>query len=218
MAIAISDVGKVKIIQGTEGGDTYEVRMRGEMDKKKLCYRPVDEKDEFGISKRCSQVAGFGTDHVGTGACMYHGPDGKSHISKLKNGRHAHGMRRGLSTRIDKYKEKDQQELRSLEDELVSLKAIFEEFMETFPNPNDKSYGVNLERARRLVSSISSLVDRISKIESRNAITVSQVMYLRATVADILMKYIDDPFKQRQAAQELVQRVGGKNEYPIIEA
>ena len=89
MAISISHVGKVTITKGTEGGDTYEVRMRGEMEKKKLCYRKViDPRDIFDMEMRCEKVAGFGTDHVGTGACKFHSND-RAGTTTLSHGRTA---------------------------------------------------------------------------------------------------------------------------------
>jgi hypothetical protein len=215
VALSISKVGKVTIIEGTEGGDTYEVRMRGELDKKKLCYRKVrNQVDEFDIDMRCEQTAGFGTDHVGTGACKFHAAKGMN----ITHGRDALQTRSELAERIDNYKKQDQGDLLDLTSELSTMKAIFEEFIEGFAKPKDTNYGVHLERATKMISTIMRLVDNISKIESRNAITASQVMYLRAVVADILMKYINDPSLQKQAAQELVQRVGGTAEYPVIEA
>jgi hypothetical protein len=215
MALSISKVGKVIIIEGTEGGDTYEVRMRGELDKKKLCYRKVRKQtDKFGLEMRCEQPSGFGTDHVGTGACKFHSSNGVA----ITHGRSAVQTRSQLAARIDKYKIQDQADLLDLSTELSTMKAIFEEFIEGFAKPKDTNYGVHLERATKMISTIMRLVDNISKIESRNAITASQVIYLRAVVSDILMKYIIDPVDQKRAAQELVQRVGGTTEYPVIEA
>lgn len=216
MAISISDVAKVKIIKGTEGGDTYEVRMRGELDKKRVCYRPVDEVDDLDIKMRCANPAGAGTDHKGKGPCHLHSTD-KMRAMSIKHGRNATVTRGSLAKRIDKYKEKDQGELLDLTAELSTMKGILEELVEEFPDPNDTSYGVKLDRVTKIISMINRLVDSISKIESRNAITVTQVIYLRAVLSDILMKYIEHPADQKRAAQELVQRVGGREEYPVVE-
>ena len=215
MSISISDVGKVTIIKGTEGGDTFEVRMRGSMDAKKLCYRSVNQLDGFGMKMKCASVAGAGTDHLGTGACQFHSGN---NVPSFKDGRLATVTRGQLASRIEKFKNQDQADLLDMSGELSTMKAIFEEFIETFPSTEESSYGVHLERVTKMLSTIMRLVDNISKIESRNAITASQVIYLRAVLSDILMKYIEDPLKQKQAAQELVHRVGGRNEYAILES
>jgi hypothetical protein len=51
------------------------------------------------------------------------------------------------------------------------------------------------------------LVDNISKIESRNAITANQVLYLRATIANILVTWITDPSDRERAVKELTTRM-----------
>ena len=56
---------------------------------------------------------------------------------------------------------------------------------------------------------MSNLVEKISKIDNRNALTAAQVLYLRATVADLLMKYLPDPQLREKAAKELAVRLGG---------
>jgi hypothetical protein len=46
-------------------------------------------------------------------------------------------------------------------------------------------------------------------VENRNTLTAAQVLYLRATVADIIMKYLPDPFERERAAKEIANRMGG---------
>lgn len=121
------------------------------------------------------------------------------------NGRQAYTSRAKLKRTRDAYLE-DRDKLMDLSEELATLRAIFQEFLDVFADPNQDDYGIHLNRVIKIISTMGTLVDKISKIESRNKITAAEVMYLQATVADLLIKYIHDPVQQEQAVKELVMR------------
>jgi hypothetical protein len=64
-------------------------------------------------------------------------------------------------------------------------------------------------KMQQLVGTLGNLAEKMSRIENRNTLTAAQVLYLRATVADLLMKYIQDPYDRDRAAKELASRMGG---------
>jgi hypothetical protein len=188
---------------GTPGGVTYYIRRAGEKELRPLCYRPLHGKPE----QRCTNTAGYDTWHLGTGACKFHGGANKG--LNITTGRSATITRERLRTQIESYLGQDRKQLLDLSYELASAKAIYDEFMASFPDTAAENYGMQLSRFMAIIDNMSNLVERISKIDNRNALTNAQVLYLRATVADILMKYLSDPLTREKAAKELAARLGG---------
>jgi hypothetical protein len=194
---------------GTPGGTTYWVRKSGEREFKALCFRPLHGKPE----ERCSNGAGYDTWHSGNGACKFHG--GATQKYNVVTGRNATVNRERLRTQIDNYLSLDRKKLLDLSYELAVSKAIFDESIETFPEVSNINYGFSLARFLKLLESMGNLVEKISKIDSRDALTAAQVLYLRATVADIMMKYITDPITRERAAKELASRLGGEVQHDV---
>lgn len=222
-----ADCAEIRKEIETYGGDTYHIKLHGEDEFKALCFRPSRGKknarvaDEQNRLIRCGNPAGRNTDHLGYGACSRHGGGGKGQTagfleSNMKTGKSAVKIRSTLRTKIDEYHSLSQGELRDLSLELATAKAIFSELIEDIPAVDDKDFPVAFHRITGLTSTISTLVDKISRIESRDTMTVAQVIYLRAAVSDILMTYITDPEQRELAAKDLVQRVGGGNEYARV--
>jgi hypothetical protein len=132
-----------------------------------------------------------------------------AHGAGITNARNAKITRLRLKNTIESYLNVDRANLLDLNYELACSKAIFDEFMSSFPEPQAEGFGIYMNRFMTIISSMSNLVDRMSRVENRNTLTAAQVLYLRATVADILMKYISDPFDRERAAKELASRMGG---------
>lgn len=194
--------------KNTLGGTTYHVTLKGDSNPRTLCFRKLHGKLE-----RCTHPAGYNTDHLGTGACHLHG--GANIPTNIVTGAGAVKTKMRLQTKIDAYLEKDKSQLMDLSYQLAATRAIFDEFITRFPDPNDDTYGIGLHRFQGIVGTLSSLVEKISKIENRNTLTTAQVLYLRATVADLLMKYIPDPEIRERAAKELAVRLGGDVEVEL---
>lgn len=205
MALLKSQCKKIEEEKGTIGGTTYHITLKGDSNPRALCFRRVKSDDK--LFQRCSNIAGFKTDHVGTGACAFHG--GASRAHNITTGAGARVTKMRLQEKIDKYLQQDRDRLLDLTYQLAATRAIFDEFMTTFPNPEADNYGINLNRFQGIVGTLSTVVEKISKIENRNTLTTAQVLYLRATVADILMKYLPDPELRERAAKELAARMGG---------
>ena len=217
MPILRSQVAKIEIEEGTSGGPTYWISMRDQngRDARALCFRKTRQKSDDGKPMYCANVAGYETWHKGEGACKFHGglagaPPTTGAKSKI--------ARRRLSDDINAFLEKDEGRLMDLRYELAAVRVLFQEFIDKFPEADDERYGIEVNRAMAMVGTIGSLVDKISRIEARNTLTASQVMYLRATIADILIKYVMDPDRRERAIKELIHRVGGEgSEVRLIE-
>lgn len=206
MSVPLANVRKsnIRVESDTVGGDTYFVKLPGRWETEKaLCFRQM--KNDHAL--RCTHEAGYGTDHVGTGACKYHG--GNS-VGRITTGQHATKARMRLDGKIQQYLGQDRAKVLDLTYELAATRAVFQEFLEEkFPGTEDEEYGIALFRFNQMIGTLGTLVEKISKIENRNTLTAAQVLYLRATVTDLLLKYIPDPDVREQAVRELAIRMGG---------
>lgn len=210
MPLSKGEVTLVREEQGTSGGTTYWVYRNDDPEHIEIpvCYRILHGTDTRNLGLRCARHAGLGTDHYGTGACKLHG--GVSNLStSMTNGRGSIVTRSGLQDKIEEFLTGDLSDLSDLSIELASMRAILHEHLENFPNRDDEDYGVALVRATKLVAVIGTLLEKISKIDARNTLTAAQALYLQATVADILLKHIQDPTARERAVKELTNRMTG---------
>lgn len=207
------EVLHVSVEKKTEGGDTYWVeypKWRG--DEKAICYRRLrmaGRNEEIPDDARCSQPAGYGTWHSGTGACRFHGGAATGEYN-IKTGRRASMKQRQLKHAIDEYIQSgDRDSMLDLTYELAAMRIMFKDTIANFPDIDDKKYSANVGRAIAMVQATGSLVDKISKIQSRNNITAAQVMYLKVIMTDILVKHIPNIDKRERAVRDLAAMIPG---------
>lgn len=215
MAINKTDCTRIEVEEGTLGGKTYYVwHPDWDNEERAICFRPVKDIPGYGRGGMlCSRPAGHGTDHFGQGACKTHGGMNHARITSVVNGTRATMTQKHLSHRIDTFLEEDSANLTNLTYELAAVRILFRDIVSLFPEEvDDPQYGMYITRASQLVSTIGTLVDKISRIETRNTITANQVLYLRATIADILTRHITDPRDRELALQDLVARMPGGND------
>jgi hypothetical protein len=202
------------IIEGTPGGRTYFVILPDKPEKA-LCMRTMHKKG----GQSCTNPAGYGTDHPGTGACKYHGGcvTGQAVIT---TGNYAIVTRSRLAEKIDEYLSKDRAQLLDMTGEFAALKVIFNEVLDKAPDPNAKleitdggviidHYGRWLNQIQKLLSTMGTLVEKITQADSRNTLTAAQVVFFKTVVADILIKHLSEPADRERAVKELTSRLGG---------
>lgn len=195
----------VEVTEGTPGGITYVIKLPNERgDGSARCFRQIRSDP----TKRCTNVAGFKTDHVGTGACRFHGGLNTSNV-QIVSGKYAKMTRLRLNDKIDDYLNQDRSELLDLTYHLAATRAIFDEFVDGFPDTESEDYGIWFHRFTTIIGTLGTLVEKITKVDNRNSLTAAQVMYIRATMVDLIMKYIDDPASREQFVKELAVRMGG---------
>jgi len=205
--ISPGDATLTQIDKGTPGGDTYYVILPNKTDPTPLCFRKIKHRDG---AKRCTNVAGLRTWHPGTGACFIHGGGSRENGPRLANGKQSK-MRGRLQVRVDNYLSMDRARLLDLSGELAISRSLFDDFVDVYKGPEDEQFGAWFYRFNQIVTTLGTLVEKISRIDTRNTLTAAQVLYLQATVADILMKYINDPDLRNRAARELASRMGGEH-------
>lgn len=143
----------------------------------------------------CNQPAGWGTDHLGEGRCKLHG--GSSPGRPIKHGRYSVKHREKLAAKVSQFR--DDPEPSSLADELAMMRALFEDFLDKNTAPDTEEYEVMFE----MLEAIGRLVQRIARIYNETALTAAEIKYFQSRVADILVTYIDEPERRRDALAEL---------------
>ena len=212
------DCTSIEFEKDTLGGRTFYVRHpKWDNEERAICFRMTRDVPGYTQLKTgtyCERVAGHGTDHVGQGACKTHG--GMNHAvvrgkAGIVNGNRSDMSRKHVSYRIKEFIDNDKAGLMDLTYELGAMRVLFQDVIDMFPDADSKEFGGYVARATGMVQAIGSLVDKISKVESRNTITANQVLYLRATIADIFIKHLKDPRDRELAIQDLIMRMPGGN-------
>jgi hypothetical protein len=201
------DQDAVRCVEGTAGGATYFVLMPDTGKEVALCMRQIPGRNHAG--DLCMQLAGFDTWHQGTGACSKHDKTKDKPGNAPKEREHSYGNR--LKTAINEYLTKDKTSLMDLTKELAATRAIMDYMLENF-DPDDVEnfkFDVWLRHFTGTIGALSNLVERISRVDNRNALTAAEVLFIKATMVDLFMKYIPDPTAREQAAKELASRIGG---------
>lgn len=138
------------------------------------CLEPLTsegKEDQF-----CSHEAGFGTDHFGTGRCRYH----FGHIIPGKFQRtYGKHLKRELRQRFQEFSQQDDIELMDLRPELILLRTILTDTINVY---QDTRSARAMDLSLRILDNISSTVDRIDKIQSRQTLTAAMAkkMFLDA--------------------------------------
>lgn len=207
MAIFKKDCTRIEKERDTIGGDTYYVQHPKWEGERAICFRPVKNipvEDKAGRNRHgalCERDAGWRTDHPGEGACRTHG--GMGGRNNAINGNRSEKSAKHMRSRIEDYISNDQNQLMDLSFELGALRVMFQDMIDMFPDPESDDYTIYVARTLKMITAAGSLVDKISKIENRNTITINQVLYVRALIANMFMKYIPDPDMRERAIKEL---------------
>lgn len=84
----------------------------------------------------------------------------------------------------------------NLAHELAMARALFQDFSSRFDT--FAARGEDVASMMALLTEITRIVERMAKIEDRHALTMAEVQYLTARMADILVTYV--PVDRRAAA------------------
>jgi hypothetical protein len=121
---------------------------------------------------------------MANGRCYHHG--GASTAGNFKTGLHSVRYRSKLAERAAEFMADP--EPGNLAHELAMARALFQEFSSRFDTFTAR--GEDIGSMMAILSEITRIVERMAKIEDRHAITMAEVKYLTARMADILVKYV----------------------------
>lgn len=165
---------------------------------------------DFGGTTRagnpCTRPAGWGTQHSGEGKCKLHG--GAATGRPLIHGRYAKSPNGRLGKKIREHME-DPNPL-DLRPELALLRSLIDHFMgkleEIEKDPTREDAGTFL----LLIQGIQKVVDTISKVQTREALTANESMYLLVSLADILQTEIGYIRREEIGEEQALRHILGK--------
>jgi len=159
----------------------------------------------------CQQPAGWGTDHPGEGRCKLHGgasPRGVESAT-FKTGLYSRYLPETIERKAQAFLEADPLELIS---EMALLRALLAEYVGRFDEIKMTARDVAL--LADLAERVGKFGERIGRMRNESALTGAELTYLAARIADIVVKYIDDPDEQRAFVADLVGAVGRTGDSP----
>lgn len=89
---------------------------------------------------------------------------------------------------------------------MALLRALLAEYISRFDA--SKPTGRDIVLLADLAERVGKFSERINKMRNESALTGAEMAYLAARVADIVVRYIDDPDEQRAFVQDLIGVMG----------
>jgi len=127
------------------------------------------------------------------GRCRLHG--GLSTGPPIITGRYSVKHRRSLAEKIQKFIEDP--DPANLMSELALMRALLQDYLDRYIEGQPLSMKA-IDNVYNMTGEIGKLVERINKILTQTALTMAEVQYLQARLADLVVKYIGDD-EQRAA-------------------
>jgi hypothetical protein len=156
---------------------------------------PCGAKTSAGTPCRCAAMP--------NGRCYRHG--GASTGRPIETGRYSLTHRTALAAKVRTFL--GDQRPGDLTDELALMRALLQDYLERYPDGSDLTI-MEIGHLMSMVETISRLVERIARILNQNALTVAEVQLLQARLADVLIRYVDDPDTRLAILDELAAVIG----------
>lgn len=140
--------------------------------------------------------------------CRFHGgksPRGVDHPS-FKTGLYSQYLPGSIQAKVETFLNADPFELLS---ELALLRALLAEYVGRFEHGKLTAHDVSL--LADLAERVGKFSERINRMRNDTALTGAEMTYLAARCADIVVKYIDDPERQRDFVSDLIGAIRGAN-------
>ena len=150
----------------------------------------------------CGKELGWGTAHPGSGKCKFHG--GSATGRPLVHGRYAYSTHGRLGDKIRKHMENPNP--LDLSPELALLRARIEFLTDEIGKTDAKPTPSETSMMLLLIQGIQKVADTISKIQTREVLTVREGEYLLVTLADVLKGWDGKVFDAQAATRELQRR------------
>lgn len=151
--------------------------------------------------KPCKKPQGWGTQHVGFGKCRLHGG-----ATPIKHGRYSLVHRQSLQAKVSEFLADPAPG--DLSSELALTRALLQDYLNRFGE--DVALPMtSIKHINDMVEQIGKTVERISRILNQTALTQAEVQVLQVTIADLLLRYMDDPDQRIAFLGELRKALAG---------
>jgi hypothetical protein len=122
------------------------------------------------------------------------------------HGRYSLAHRAGLAEKAARFLEDPAPG--DLTGELALVRALLQDYLDRLGGDHQDLGAEQIQAVFGMVEQIGRTVERISRMLNATALTQADVQYLQASLADLVVRYIDDPDKRRQFLDELRTAVG----------
>lgn len=155
----------------------------------------------------CKNIAGKGTTHPGEGKCKLHGGSSTGAHS-IKHGRYAKSAHGRLGKKIREHLN-DPNPL-DLTSELALLRARIDFLTEQLDDTDTALNAADSFNMLAVIGGIQKLVDTISKVQTREALTANESTYYATRLADILTTEIAYIRKEAISDEDALRYILGK--------
>lgn len=145
-----------------------------------LCLRPKRQSE--GV---CTRPAGWGTGHLGEGACKLHG--GAARGRPIVHGRYSLKHRESMQEKMEQFLADP--EPGRLDSEIALLRTLLQEFLDRYPADSPLPLA-SINAMYNMVEGIARNVERVSRILNETALTQAEVQFISARIVDVLIKYV----------------------------
>ena len=138
---------------------------------------------------------------TGSTKCRMHGGKTPRGVDSphLKTGLYSKYLPAQIGDKVQTFLEADPLELLS---ELALLRALLAEYISRFDGINPSAQDITI--LADLAERVGKFSERINKMRNDTALTGAEMAFLAARVADIVVRYIDDPDIQRTFVADFV--------------
>lgn len=183
MALRKADVTQIAEVPNPgAGGKTYVVWTE-EDGVRALCFRTIKKKPGY----CCENDAGYGTSHLGIGACKFHEKkqviDGPK-TGRRRAGRYAKAFQGEMKQRYLQYL--NDPHLLDLADELAAQRVVLMHSIEQMGEIETPEQEEWAGRVITIADKVSAMVERIIRSQATQVVTWSLMQYMVARIVDIL--------------------------------
>lgn len=135
---------------------------------------------------------------MANGRCRMHG--GKATGRPIIHGRYSLKHRESLQAKMQQFL--DDPQPGELYDELALIRTLLQDYLDRFPDGVPLALS-DMKAIVEINESIGRMVERISRILNQTALTQADILYLRAMLVDLIVRYIDEPDRRDAFFDEL---------------
>lgn len=160
---------------------------------------PTDKCNARHKDDYCNQPAGFGTNHVGTGRCKYHG--GLSSGRPKKSFSAAEFLNSEIISKFESISDVDPSTISNVDNEINVVRSSFYQYVQECVN---KKFVPDPSDLKKFTDSLTRLIAVKTKLETKAKDEVPKILIFYVNkVTTILDKYIQDPMIRKSIASEM---------------
>lgn len=135
--------------------------------------------------ERCTQAAGWGTDHPGVGRCKLHGG-----ASPIKHGRYSSIVRPDLRAIIDQLEEEDKKTANIEEDIRLCRAMLIREMQKADGEGDDAPF--DFKFAIETLERLSRMSKRHHEMQDQKSVSLETLVYIKSQMGLVVAEHVKD--------------------------